>query len=83
MSLPCPDWPTLIRQKHRWGKGGLDMKIEGFIIMVMSVLMQTAPLVMLYWGGVVIATTALMLKFIADYTFLYQTLKRLNRIEAP
>jgi cellulose synthase/poly-beta-1,6-N-acetylglucosamine synthase-like glycosyltransferase len=81
MSLPCPDWPTLIRQKHRWGKGGLDMKIEGFIIMVMSVLMQTAPLVMLYWGGVVIATTALMLKFIADYTFLYQTLKRLNRTE--
>jgi cellulose synthase/poly-beta-1,6-N-acetylglucosamine synthase-like glycosyltransferase len=81
MSLPCSDWQTLIRQKHRWGKGGLDMKIEGFFIMAISFLMQTAPLVMLYWGGVVQAATALMLKFIADYMFLYQILKRLNRTE--
>ncbi|HVN49348.1 MAG TPA: glycosyltransferase [Bacteroidota bacterium] len=79
VSMPCQDWQTLIRQKHRWGKGGLDMKPEGFCIMAISFLMQTAPFVMLYWGGVVQAATALMLKFIADYIFLYQVLKRLNR----
>ena len=81
VSMPCSDWQTLIRQKHRWGKGGLDMKIEGFIIMLISFLMQTAPFVMLYWGGVVQAATAFMLKFIADYIFLFQILKRLNRTE--
>jgi len=78
-SKPCPDFQSLIRQKHRWGKGGLDMKLAGLAIMVIGFLMHLSPFIMLFWGGVVQAATALMIKFIADYVFLYQILHRLDR----
>jgi len=80
-SKPCQDFSTLLRQKHRWGKGGLDMKPAGLVIMIIGFLMHLSPFIMLYWGGVVLAATALMLKFIADYIYLYQILRRLNRTE--
>jgi cellulose synthase/poly-beta-1,6-N-acetylglucosamine synthase-like glycosyltransferase len=80
-SRPCPDFRTLIRQKHRWGTGGLDMKPAGLLIMVIGFLMHISPFVMLYWGGVVQAATALMVKFTGDYIFLYQIFRRLNRTE--
>ena len=79
VSKPCPDFITLLRQKHRWGKGGLDMKLAGLIIMVIGFLMHLSPFVMLYWSGVVQAATAFMLKFMADYIFLYHLLRRLDR----
>ena len=80
-SKTCPDLLTLIRQKQRWGKGALDMKFTGFIIMAIGFLMHLSPFIMLYWGGVVQAATTLMFKFTADYVFLYQLLKRLNRTD--
>jgi 1,2-diacylglycerol 3-beta-glucosyltransferase len=80
-SKPCPDFVALLRQKHRWGKGGLDMKIAGLLIMAIGFLMHLSPFVMLYWGGVVLAATALMIKFIADYIFLFQLLKHFNRTD--
>ncbi len=80
-SKPCPDFLTLLHQKHRWGKGGLDMKIAGFAIMVIGFLMHLCPFVMLYWGGVVQTAAAFMIKFIADYIFLYKILKQLDRTD--
>ena len=80
-SKTCPDFQSLVRQKHRWGKGGLDMKPAGLAIMVIGFLMHLSPFVMLFWGGVLQATSALMIKFIADYVFLYQILHRLERKE--
>ena len=80
-SKPCADWLTLLRQKHRWGKGGLDMKLGGLFIMVIGFLMHTAPFIMLYWNGVITASVVLMIKFIADYSYLYQILRRLNRVD--
>jgi 1,2-diacylglycerol 3-beta-glucosyltransferase len=78
-SKSCPNVQLIIRQKHRWGKGGLDMKPAGLIIMAIGFLMHLSPFIMLFWGGVVQAATALMIKFIADYVFLYQILYRLDR----
>jgi cellulose synthase/poly-beta-1,6-N-acetylglucosamine synthase-like glycosyltransferase len=80
-SKPCEDLLTLIRQKHRWGKGGLDMKPAGLAIMVIGFLMHISPFILLCWGGVVQAATALMLKFSADYFFLFRVLSKLNRTE--
>jgi 1,2-diacylglycerol 3-beta-glucosyltransferase len=80
-SKSCPNFRSLIRQKHRWGKGGLDMKPVGLAIMVVGFLMHISPFVMLVWGGIVQAAAALMIKFIADYVFLYQILNRLDRKE--
>jgi cellulose synthase/poly-beta-1,6-N-acetylglucosamine synthase-like glycosyltransferase len=80
-SKPCPNLLSLLRQKHRWGKGGLDMKPAGFAIMVVGFSMHFFPFVMLYWGGIVQAAAAFMIKFIADYIFLYKILKQLDRTD--
>ena len=80
-SKSCPDFESLIRQKHRWGKGGLDMKPAGLAIMIIGFFMHFSPFVMLFWGGVLQAASALMIKFIADYVFLYQILNSLERKE--
>ena len=80
-SKSCPNFRSIISQKHRWGKGGLDMKPAGLAIMVIGFLMHLSPFVMLFWGGVLQGATALMVKFIADYVFLYQILHRLDRKE--
>lgn len=31
-TLPCVDFKDLYRQKKRWGRGGLDMRITGFLV---------------------------------------------------
>lgn len=31
-TLPCEDFKELYRQKKRWGKGGLDIRITGFFV---------------------------------------------------
>ena len=80
-SKACPNFKSLIRQKHRWGKGGLDMKPAGLAIMVGGFLMHFSPFVMLVLGGLVQAAAALMIKCIADYVFLYRILDRLDRKE--
>ena len=80
VSKPCETWGELIRQKHRWGKGGLDMKVSGFAIMSLGflthVLVLAGPIL---FGSILFALTALLLKLIGDYTFLYTVLKRLNK----
>jgi 1,2-diacylglycerol 3-beta-glucosyltransferase len=81
VSKPCPDFSSLIRQKHRWGKGGLDMKFSGFVIMTIGFLTHIAPFMALYWGELALASLSLALKFSADYVFLYRLLKRLDRTE--
>jgi len=80
-SKPCPNFHYLFSQKHRWGKGGLDMKPVGFVIMVIGYLMHISPWIMLMGGGVMQAAAALIIKFIADYVFLYQILNRIDRKE--
>lgn len=78
-SKPCTDFKNLLRQKHRWGKGGLDMKPIGFVMMAIGFLMHLSPFIVLYWGCFLQAATAFMLKFIGDYCFLYSILKKLDR----
>ena len=80
-SKPCPTFQSLLQQKHRWGKGGLDMKPAGLAIMVIGFLMHLSPLIMLCFGGIIESAAALMVKFIADYIFLYKILSQLDRKE--
>jgi len=78
-SKPCANWIDLFRQKHRWGKGGLDMKIPGLLIMVVTYAMVGSALGMLIWDGVTQCVVALMVKSTLDYTFLHQVLSRLKQ----
>ena len=80
ISKPCGTFGDLIRQKHRWGKGGLDMKVSGFVIMGLGFLMHAMILAgpIFYWS-VSVALTGLLVKLIGDYVFLYAVLNRLNK----
>jgi 1,2-diacylglycerol 3-beta-glucosyltransferase len=78
-SRPCPTLNSLMQQKHRWGKGGLDMKFWGFVIMAIGFSMH-ASLLWHFMGYSFASTGAVLLvKMIADYIFLYQILNRLKR----
>lgn len=79
VSQPCSTFKELLRQKHRWGKGGLDINLTGFGIMAIGYLAHLFILGTLLWGSFLIASSALLVKFLADYLFLYQTLNKLQR----
>lgn len=79
MSRPCGSWKDLIRQKHRWGKGALDMKLAGLLMMTTTCTLILASFAMLLWNGVVPCVAGLMVKSVADYAFLYTVLTRLQQ----
>lgn len=81
VSQPCSTLKELVRQKHRWGKGGLDMKPSGMLIMAAGFGTHVLVLLTFLFGSFFIAATGLMVKFIADYFFLYAVLKRLERTD--
>ncbi|MBI3004390.1 MAG: glycosyltransferase [Ignavibacteriales bacterium] len=78
-SKPCTTWKDLTRQKHRWGKGGLDMKFMGFIVMAVTCTTIASAFGMLFWNGVLQCVIALMTKSTVDYAFLYQVLSKLKQ----
>lgn len=49
-SQPCADFQELFRQKRRWGRGGLDIHPLGFAIMSIGFLMNTAILILPWFG---------------------------------
>ncbi|MBI3585536.1 MAG: glycosyltransferase [Ignavibacteriales bacterium] len=81
LSKPCQTLKELVRQKHRWGKGGLDMKLSGFLIMVIGFSTHGFTLFTFLLGNFVYALTALFIKLIADYVFLFKVLQRLKRTD--
>ena len=81
ISKPCSSVRELVRQKHRWGKGGLDIKPSGIAIMAVGYLTHLLILSTFLWGSFLVASSALLVKMIGDYSFLYQTLKKLGRTD--
>lgn len=78
-STPCPTWRDLMRQKHRWGKGGLDMKVSGFLIMAIGFAEHALILTGPFYGSVFAALTGWFLKAAGDYIFLHRVLTKVNR----
>ncbi|MGE3802805.1 MAG: glycosyltransferase [Candidatus Kapaibacterium sp.] len=78
---PCADLQTVLRQKHRWGRGGMESTPHGYSILVIAFLMLcalciapfTSPLI---WG-VVWGT-----KFIADLILLLPVLRELKAVNS-
>jgi cellulose synthase/poly-beta-1,6-N-acetylglucosamine synthase-like glycosyltransferase len=79
MSQPCSSWKELIRQKHRWGKGGLDMRLSGFSIMAIGFGLDVLILYSLLLGITLFALGAFVLKMMGDYLFLHTVLTKLGR----
>lgn len=80
-SKPCPTLRSVIQQKHRWGKGGLDMKFWGFVIMVIGFSMHAELLWHFAWSGIASTASVLLIKMIADYVFLNRVLVRLKKTD--
>jgi hypothetical protein len=81
VSQPCTTLNELARQKQRWGKGGLDMKPSGLLIMTIGFCTHAFTLLTALLGSFFIAATALLLKSAADYFFLHTILTRLERTD--
>lgn len=79
ISEPCSDWKSLYRQKHRWGKGGLDAPLIGFVIMFWGWLSHFLILLQIFFGSVfTLILTAL--KFLSDLIFLIIPLKKFKML---
>jgi cellulose synthase/poly-beta-1,6-N-acetylglucosamine synthase-like glycosyltransferase len=81
VSQPCATLKELARQKHRWGKGGLDMKLSGMLIMAVGFATHALLLTTLAMGSFLVAASCLLAKIAADYFFLEAILKRLERTD--
>jgi 1,2-diacylglycerol 3-beta-glucosyltransferase len=81
VSQPCATLKDLVRQKHRWGRGGLDMKLSGMLIMAAGFATHALLLTTLLAGSFFVVTTCLLAKIAADYFFLDAILKRLERTD--
>jgi cellulose synthase/poly-beta-1,6-N-acetylglucosamine synthase-like glycosyltransferase len=81
VSQPCSSWKELIRQKHRWGKGGLDMRLSGFSIMAIGFGLDALILLSPLLGSPLFALGAIFLKMVGDYSFLHTVLKKLGRLD--
>lgn len=81
MSQPCSSWKELLRQKHRWGKGGLDMKFSGMFIMVVGFGLDALILLAFAFSSQIGALGALLLKMVGDYVFLRTIMKRQGHLE--
>ncbi len=80
-SKPCPTWRSLLQQKHRWGKGGLDMKFWGFVIMAIGFGMHAALLWHFLFFSLSFTGFVLLVKITADYIFLHGILGRLKKTD--
>ncbi len=78
-STPCATWRDLLRQKHRWGKGGLDMKASGFLIMAVGFAEHALILTGPFYGSLFAALTGWLFKAAGDYIFLHRVLTRVGR----
>ena len=81
VSQPCATLKELARQKHRWGKGGLDMKLSGMLIMVVGFATHGLLLTTFAIGSFFVAASCLLAKIAADYFFLEAILRRLGRTD--
>jgi 1,2-diacylglycerol 3-beta-glucosyltransferase len=81
VSQPCSTWLELFRQKHRWGRGGVDMKLSGLSIMTIGFGLNSMVLAAAVFGSVAAAFAAFLLKMIGDYSFLHRILQKQKRTD--
>ncbi|MEG8946057.1 glycosyltransferase [Rosettibacter firmus] len=76
-SKPCPDLKTLYWQKKRWGVGGIESDIIGYLIMLWGYITHVSMILTPF----LFSFTALYLcffKIFIDYFFIYPVYKKLN-----
>jgi cellulose synthase/poly-beta-1,6-N-acetylglucosamine synthase-like glycosyltransferase len=79
VSEPCPDLKSLYWQKKRWGVGGLDIGLRGFLLMIPSFLTHLLILFSPFFFSISILYL-IFFKIFIDYFFLLPLHKKLNLI---
>ena len=79
-SQPCSNWRELLRQKHRWGRGGLDMNLTGFSIGVVGFGLNILILTEFVLGDYFTAVGSLLVKMGCEFSFLYTVLRKLRHL---
>lgn len=76
-SKPCPDFETLFRQKKRWAVGGLNVRIDGMVMIgtAMAAVMLTLLIPFFYSAT---ALYILIFKFFTDYFMISHVYKKLK-----
>lgn len=77
VSKPCSNIRELIRQKKRWGIGGLDSDIAGFAVMASAFLMHLMIILSPFLFSIYSAAI-ILIKFLIDWNFLRSAFKKLN-----
>ena len=79
-SQPCSEWRELIRQKHRWGTGGLDMNIRGLAVGAIGFGLDVLMIATALTSNISIAAIALLAKMCGEFLFLFTILRKLRHL---
>ncbi len=79
-SEPCENIKSLYRQKHRWGRGGLDAPFIGFVIMFWGWLTHLLIIFQIFSGSVLTFIFTLV-KVLSDLIFLSFPLKKFKMLK--
>ena len=77
VSMPCKNYNELYRQKKRWGVGGLESDIAGFMVMAVGFLANLGVLLLPLFFSTVSLYLALF-KIFTDFYFIYPVYRKLN-----
>lgn len=77
ISKPCSSIKTLYRQKKRWGVGGLQSELGGFLVMAIGWMSSLGVLLTPYMFSA-ISMYILLFKVMIDYFFISPVYKKLN-----
>lgn len=77
-SAPVKDYKTLIKQKKRWGVGGLDVPARGYTIFVLGYLSNLGVLATLFFFNSFSWISIVLFKIFTDLMMVYLINKRLG-----
>ncbi|MBA4311126.1 MAG: glycosyl transferase [Chlorobiaceae bacterium] len=75
-SSACKNWGQLYRQKKRWGVGGIDMVLRGYLIMFIGWMAKFLLLISFFLLNAQTAVAAFVLTGIGEMLFLEKILRR-------
>jgi len=81
ISKPCENYKQLYWQRKRWGVGGLDSDLIGFLVMGIGFVTQVCILLTpLFYSAAILYLVVFRLTI--DFFFLYPAVKKLNLVKS-
>jgi cellulose synthase/poly-beta-1,6-N-acetylglucosamine synthase-like glycosyltransferase len=77
VSKPCPDWKTLYWQKKRWGVGGINSGLIGYLVMTWGFISHVCMLLLPFFFSAA-GLFLTLFKFCIDYFFVSPVYKKLK-----